>query len=103
MSELNYVRRGSGEPLVLLHPVGGSIVVWEPVLDRLAAERDVIAVDMPGFGASPALLDGMEPTPPALAAGVAAFLDSLGVGQAHVAGNSLGAWVAIELARTGRA
>jgi pimeloyl-ACP methyl ester carboxylesterase len=103
MTELHYVRRGSGEPLVLLHPLGGSIVVWEPVLDRLAAERDVIAVDMPGFGASPALSDGNDPTPPALAVGVAAFLDSLGVGEAHLVGNSLGAWVAVELARTGRA
>jgi pimeloyl-ACP methyl ester carboxylesterase len=99
---LNYVRRGSGEPLLLLHPLGGSMVVWEPVLERLAAERDVIAVDMPGFGDSPPLRGGAEPTPPALAAGVGAFLDSLGVDDAHLVGNSLGAWVAIELARAGR-
>jgi pimeloyl-ACP methyl ester carboxylesterase len=45
---LNHVRRGSGEPLVLLHPLGGELVVWEPVLDGLARERDVIAPDMPG-------------------------------------------------------
>ena len=102
-TSLHYVRRGRGETLVLLHPLGGSVVVWEPVLDRLARERDVIAVDMPGFGASPALADGAEPTPPGLAAGVSAFLDSLGIAGAHLVGNSLGAWVAIELARTGRA
>jgi pimeloyl-ACP methyl ester carboxylesterase len=100
---LHHVRRGGGEPLVLLHPLGGELVVWEPVLDRLAAERDVIALDMPGFGASQALANGTDPTPPALAAGVGAFLDSIGVGDAHLAGNSLGAWVAIELARAGRA
>jgi pimeloyl-ACP methyl ester carboxylesterase len=100
---LHHVRRGRGEPLLLLHPLGGSLVVWEPVLDRLATERDVIAVDMPGFGASPALLDGAEPTPRGLASAVAEFLDSLGVGNADVVGNSLGAWVAIELARLGRA
>ena len=100
---LEHVRRGGGEPLVLLHPLGGSLVVWEPVLDRLAAERDVIALDMPGFGGSPALADGAAPTPQGLAAGVAAFLDSLGIQDAHLAGNSLGAWVAIELARSGRA
>jgi pimeloyl-ACP methyl ester carboxylesterase len=96
---LNYLRRGEGEPLVLLHPLGGELVVWEPVLDRLAAERDVIALDMPGFGASPPLANGADPTPQGLAAGVGAFLDSLGVGEVHVAGNSLGAWVGIELAR----
>ncbi|MFL5866933.1 MAG: alpha/beta fold hydrolase [Thermoleophilaceae bacterium] len=100
---LHYVRRGAGEPLVLLHPLGGSSVVWEPVLERLAEERDVIAVDMPGFGDSPALANGSQPTPPGLASGIAAFLDSLEVGEAHLVGNSLGAWVAIELARTGRA
>ena len=71
------------------------------MLDRLAAERDVIALDMPGFGASPPLADGAEPTPQGLAAGVGAFLDSLDVGTAHLVGNSLGAWVAIELAAAG--
>jgi pimeloyl-ACP methyl ester carboxylesterase len=100
---LHYLRRGSGEPLLLLHPLGGSMVVWEPLLERLAAERDVIALDMPGFGASPALMNGADPTPLALAAGVGIFLDSLGVADAHLVGNSLGAWVAIELARAGRA
>src|SRR3954454_21593821 len=100
---LHHVRRGSGEPLVLLHPLGGSMVVWEPLLDGLAAERDVIALDMPGFGASPPLANGADPTPQGLAAGGGAFRDSLDVGQAHLVGNSLGAWVAIELARAGRA
>lgn len=84
---------------MLLHPLGGELVVWEPVLERLAAERDTIALDMPGFGASPPLPDGTDPTPRALAAGVGAFLDELGVGEVHIAGNSLGAWVGIELAR----
>jgi pimeloyl-ACP methyl ester carboxylesterase len=78
-------------------------VVWEPVLERLARERDVIAVDLPGFGRSPALSDGEAPTPHALAGAVAALLDELGIGRAHVAGNSLGGWVALELAKQGRA
>ena len=103
MTSLNYVRRGSGEPLLLIHPLGAEIVVWEPVLERLAAERDVIAVDMPGFGASPALANGTDPTPQALAAAVGRFLDSLGLERVHVAGNSLGGWVALELAKAGRA
>src|SRR3954471_17023486 len=100
---LNHVRRGSGEPLVLLHPLGGSMVVWEPLLDGLAAERDVVALDMPGFGSSSSLANGGDPTPQGLAGGVRAFLDSLDIGTAHLVGNSLGAWVAIELARAGRA
>ena len=50
---LNYHRAGSGEPLVLIHGIGSRWQVWEPVLDRLAAERDVVALDLPGFAASP--------------------------------------------------
>ncbi|HET7589179.1 MAG TPA: alpha/beta fold hydrolase, partial [Solirubrobacterales bacterium] len=103
MTLLSHVRRGAGEPLLLIHGLGGARVVWEPVLDQLAAERDAIAVDMPGFGASPPLPAGVEPTPRALAAALAGFLDALGIERAHVAGNSLGGWVAIELARQGRA
>jgi pimeloyl-ACP methyl ester carboxylesterase len=100
---LHYVRRGSGEPLVLIHPLGAELVVWEPVMERLARERDVIAVDLPGFGRSPGLPNGDEPTPEALAAAVASQLDDMGVARAHVAGNSLGGWVALELAKAGRA
>jgi pimeloyl-ACP methyl ester carboxylesterase len=100
---LNHLRRGSGEPLVLIHPLGGELVVWEPLLDLLARERDVIAVDLPGFGGSAPLSNGARPTPQLLAGSVASFLDRLGIERAHVAGNSLGGWVALELARAGRA
>ena len=102
MTSLNYIRRGSGEPLLLIHPLGAEIVVWEPVFEWLAAQRDVIAVDLPGFGSSPALANGSDPTPRALAAAVGRFLDSLGLERVHVAGNSLGGWVALELAKAGR-
>ncbi len=88
---------------MLIHPLGAELVVWEPVMDRLARERDVIAVDLPGFGRSPALPEAEAPTPQALAGAVAGLLDDLGLGRAHVAGNSLGGWVALELAKTGRA
>ena len=56
---LNYTRTGKGEPLLLLHGIGHHWQAWEPVLPLLAAEHDVIAVDLPGFGASPALPDGV--------------------------------------------
>jgi pimeloyl-ACP methyl ester carboxylesterase len=100
---LNHVRRGGGEPLVLIHPLGAELVVWEPLLDLLARERDVIAVDLPGFGGSAPLSNGDRPTPQRLAGSVAAFLDELGIERAHLAGNSLGGWVALELAKAGRA
>lgn len=100
---INYERRGSGEPLLLLHGLGGELGAWDPVLDALAAERDTITVDLPGFGASPPLAGGAEPTAAALAAPLAHFLDEVGLERAHVVGNSLGAWVAFELALLGRA
>ena len=87
---------------MLLHGIGGELSVWDPVMPILTARRDVVAIDLPGFGDSPPL-DGVPPSPGALAAAVAATLDALGLDTAHVAGNSLGAWVALELARTGRA
>ena len=70
---LNYLRRGRGEPLVLIHPLGAELVVWEPVLDRLACERDVIAVDLPGFGGSAPLAGGAAPAPEVLAESVSAL------------------------------
>ena len=100
---LAHVRRGSGDPLLLVHGLGATGRVWEPVLDRLAAERDVIAVDMPGFGASPALPGGLAPTAANLAAAIARFCEQEEIQRPHVAGNSLGGWVALELGRAGGA
>ena len=100
---VDYDRAGSGEPLVLIHGLGGSRLIWRPVFERLAAEREVIAVDMPGFGSSPPLADGGPPTARALGEAVAELCRSLGVERPHYAGNSLGAWAALELAKQGRA
>ena len=100
---LHHERRGAGEPLVLIHGLGGELCMWEPVFDTLAARHDVVAVDLPGFGRSRALPADVSPTPAALATAVAGLLDDLGIADAHVAGNSLGGWVALELAVLGRA
>jgi pimeloyl-ACP methyl ester carboxylesterase len=99
-------RRGSGPPLVLLHPLGADRHVWDPVLDRLERERDVIAPDLPGFGGSPPLVlgDGLSPTPERLAVAVRRFVETeldLDGAPWHVAGNSLGGWVALALALDG--
>lgn len=95
-------RTGSGEPLVLLHGIGESHVGWRPVVDQLAAEFDVIAIDLPGFGQSPALPASVGPTADHLAAAVNEALDQLGVDRYHVAGYSMGARIAIHLAGTDR-
>jgi pimeloyl-ACP methyl ester carboxylesterase len=96
MSSLAYTRSGQGAPLVLLHGIGMSRQAWDPVVPALARHFDVIAVDLPGFGDSPQPL--AAPAPAALARAVAVLLAELGVTEPHVAGNSLGGWVALELA-----
>jgi pimeloyl-ACP methyl ester carboxylesterase len=97
-----FERHGSGPALVLLHALGADRRVWDPVLDRLASHREVVLVDLPGFGASPAL-DGVTPAPAALAAAVADGLAGEVEEPFHAGGNSLGGWVALELALSGRA
>jgi pimeloyl-ACP methyl ester carboxylesterase len=98
-SSLNYERRGEGSPLVLLHGLGHRWQAWEPVLGMLAAEHEVVAVDLPGFGGSPPLSGAYSV--PAIATAVAEFTDQLGLGRPHVAGNSLGGGIALELAARG--
>src|SRR3954454_16580356 len=98
MSTLAHTRRGAGEPLVLLHPLGSSRRVWDPVIADLAEHFDVLAVDLPGFGDSDPVPAAVEPNPATLAEMLAAFLDDLDITTPHVAGNSLGGWVALEFA-----
>jgi pimeloyl-ACP methyl ester carboxylesterase len=77
--------------------------MWQPVLGRLAEHHDVVAVDLPGFGASP-----MPPpdTPPGIDSQVrlvTEFLAELGMERPHVAGNSMGGLIALEMAARGLA
>lgn len=90
-----------GEPLILLHGLGGSRALWTPVLDLLAGERDAVALDLPGFGGAPQLPGGTAPSPASLAAAIRGRCAELGVARPHVAGNSLGGWVGLEMGRAG--
>ncbi|MFI6805318.1 alpha/beta fold hydrolase [Streptomyces luteogriseus] len=96
---LSYTRRGSGEPLLLLHGIGHHRQAWEPVIPALAAERDVIAIDLPGCGDSPALPDGMAHDLPTMSTVLKALFGALEIDRPHVAGNSLGGLLALDLAR----
>lgn len=96
-------RRGRGEPVVLLHGIGHHWQAWEPVLSALAASHEVVALDLPGFGASPALPEahgyGLESVVPLLAE----TLRALELDRPHVVGNSLGGLLALELGLHGHA
>ena len=52
---MHHLSTGVGKPLLLIHGLGGSWRSWTPVLAPLAAQRQVIAVDLPGFGETPPL------------------------------------------------
>jgi len=100
---LRFEQRGDGPPLLLMHGLGSSLRVWDPVRPLLEAHMDVIAIDLPGHGGSPLPPSSNASKPGALALTIAAFLDRLGIPTAHLAGNSLGGWLALELAKIGRA
>jgi pimeloyl-ACP methyl ester carboxylesterase len=89
--------------MVLLHGVGATWRVWTPVLKSLEARHAVFAPTLPGHRGGTRLDDGVAPSVQALVDGVADELDRLGIDRAHLVGNSLGGWVALELARRGRA
>ncbi|MEU8548038.1 alpha/beta hydrolase [Streptomyces roseoverticillatus] len=97
-AEVSYERLGGGEPLVLLHGIGHHLQAWDPVAGILAAERDVIAVDLPGFGVSPALPDGVSYDLRGVVPVLRALFEALDLDRPHVAGNSLGGLLALQLA-----
>ncbi|MER5211992.1 alpha/beta fold hydrolase [Streptomyces sp. NPDC002838] len=96
---VSYTRAGRGEPLLLLHGIGHHRQAWDPIVDILATERDVIAVDLPGFGVSPGLPEGLAYDLPTTTSVFGAFCEALEIDRPHVAGNSLGGLLALELGR----
>ncbi|WP_106402899.1 alpha/beta fold hydrolase [Actinocorallia populi] len=98
---LAYERVGTGEPLVLLHGLSHRRQGWYPVLDRLTERREVVLVDLPGHGESPELGPGAPAE--AMLKEIRLLLDHLGLDRPHVAGNSLGGRLALELAAQGAA
>jgi pimeloyl-ACP methyl ester carboxylesterase len=96
---MHHIRCGSGKPLLLIHGLGGNWQSWNPILDDLVAQREVIAVDLPGFGQSPRLAG--ETSIRTLADEVTAFLDTHGLTGIDAVGSSMGARLVLELARRG--
>ncbi len=94
-------RGGLGTPLVCLHGFTDTWRTWELVLAELEAHHDVLAPTLPGHAGGPAL-DG-EPHERTLADAVETAMDEAGIGTAHIVGNSLGGYVAFQLAERGRA
>jgi pimeloyl-ACP methyl ester carboxylesterase len=97
-------RAGHGEPVVLLHGFTGHWRHWTPVLADLSARFEVIAPTLSGHNGGPPYESGAVLSRIADAGdSLEQHLDSIGVGTAHLVGNSMGGALAIELAKRGRA
>ena len=90
-------------PLVLLHPFSLCAEVWRPILPALEAQHEVYALAIPGHHGSDPLPEDHEYSIERTLDLLEQKLDALGIDKAHIVGNSLGGWLAIELARRGRA
>ena len=100
---LAYDSAGSGPPLVLIHGLASSRRCWDLVADDLAQDFTVYAVDLPGHGDSDPLTGQAETPATEMALAIGRFLDEQGLDRAHLAGNSLGGWTALEAGADGRA
>src|SRR5260221_7829619 len=93
--KLSLARGGKGAPLIYLHGTDG-LADWPGLLDTLAERFDVIAPDHPGFGGSeaPAWIDDISD----LAYCYLDAIEVLGLSGVHIVGQSLGGWIALEMA-----
>lgn len=89
------------EPLLLLHGVTSSADAWVDVAPLLRDEFDLLIPTAAGHRGGPTVAGRV--TVSALVDTTERLLDEHGIAKTHIAGNSLGGWMAIELARRGRA
>ncbi len=94
-------RGGSGPPLVLIHGFTDTWRSWDLVIPRLEKSFDVLALTLPGHAGGPPL--GNDITVESMPEGVEATMNREGIESAHLAGNSLGGFIALQLAARGRA
>lgn len=91
-------RTGSGPPLVLVHGLGSNHTTWNPIVGQLAAHREVVAIDLPGHGHSPALSTNTIAT---FTTELVEFLRDNDLAHADLVGSSVGGRLVLELARRG--
>jgi pimeloyl-ACP methyl ester carboxylesterase len=96
---MNTIERGNGRTLLMIHGLGGSWRSWSTVLESLSAARKVMAIDLPGHGATPAEAD--SGTFDGLVGSVERYIASAGLSGVDVIGSSMGARIVLELARRG--
>ena len=98
---IHHARSGRGKPLLLVHGLGGSIRSWDTIADTLAQSREVIAIDLPGHGQTPAAAD--SGTFDGLARSLDEWLEGENLTGVDMVGSSMGARLVLEMVRRGRA
>ena len=96
---MNKIECGAGPKLLLVHGLGGSWQSWSTILEPLSARRTVIAIDLPGHGATPAEHD--SGTFDGLVGSVQRYIADNGLSGIDIVGSSMGARIVLELARRG--
>ncbi|MGW7465172.1 alpha/beta fold hydrolase [Streptomyces xantholiticus] len=93
VARFHYVKAGTGSPEILLSPGGTSVIGWKDQLDALARDHTVYVVDLPGQGYTQVKDSGFDYDLDAMVSAVGTFMDTVGVRQAAMAGNSWsGGW-----------
>jgi len=95
ITEVNYVEIGEGEPLVLVHGLGGCWQNWLENIPHFARSHRVIVPDLPGFGESP--MPGWEITMEAYGRLLRLLFERLGTGPVTLVGNSMGGFISAEV------
>ncbi|MGI8537429.1 MAG: alpha/beta fold hydrolase [Mycobacteriales bacterium] len=98
---MHVVRRGTGKPLLMVHGLGSSLHNWDRIVPGLSAERELILIDLPGFGQTPPLPG--EVTIATLTDALQESMQAHGLGTVDIVGSSMGARMVVELARRGHA
>ncbi|WP_057884261.1 alpha/beta fold hydrolase [Tsuneonella troitsensis] len=98
---MHHTRSGCGKPLLLIHGLGGSHRSWNTISPSLAEAREVIALDLPGHGQTPAEAD--SGTFNGLARSLDDWLRVENLAGIDMVGSSMGARLVLEMARRGRA
>ena len=96
MQRLHTDISGTGEPLLLVHGLGSAGTAFRPLRPHLEHKFTVITVDLPGHGETP-MIPGRPMDPHSLALNIFEEMSHLGYEQFHLAGNSLGGWISLEM------
>jgi pimeloyl-ACP methyl ester carboxylesterase len=97
-ARVNYVEMGEGPPILFVHGLSGAWQNWLETLPHFARTHRVIALDLPGFGASP--MPPWQISIPSYGRFVRDFCERVGVDRCSLVGNSMGGFIATEVAIT---